>query len=533
MNEIVNEVHRIREQTGGMVLTMSQAARYLGIKELDFLTLLLHEEIPALPRLYKVKAVDVANYIWGASNGKNDLVANPALDTAAAPALQSPQILKEDCNMNLNHGEGSIYQDSTGTWKCAFYYREDTSGKKKRKILSASTREDAIQRMRDFKAALPPGLVSRPVLAIVPEEPVAENAMTYGDVQREYWDYWNTKKREDITKVNKETLFNVHILPVFEKMPMRQIKPQHIQSFLNNLATMDNGKVRSWNSMNKIYIVLKSVFIYAREMGYLSKLPTYGIELPECTVSDKDKKYFDRPILVEHLVDMHSNPKYYMMALVLLATGLRPEEFLVLRWSNINFIEKTLKITNAMSTKVNPDGDRGAKYFYEEGKTKNASSVRTIYMGDVLIKTLMDWQDYMIKNGIHKKAQAKGHEDYVFLNQNGDLFLYSSLVANYQKHLATNGIFKHRMNFYMFRHSYATYMNECGVAESIISAQMGHSLNVNGDKASITRSVYISNTKKGYEQAAQNYNQFLEDIIAEVHKQLKSAFIATQSLSVS
>ncbi len=480
--------------------------------------------------MYRFKAADIARYVLGEEVGNRGKKSEIALDKVDVPALQSTQILEEDCKMSLKHGEGSIYQPEDGTWRCAFYYRDSTAKKKKRKIVSADTREGAIQKMMDFKQSLPPEVVSPAITPMVPDEPVMQNTMTYGDLYREYWSYWSAKQREDITRDNKRRIFEVHILPVFQDMPLAQIKPQHIQQFLNNLLMMESGETRSKNSLTKIYTVLKSALLYAHAMGYMSKLPTYGVELPDGTTSHKDNKYFNRTTLVEHLVDMHSNPKYYMMAMILLATGLRPEEFLVLRWSNIDWTQKTLKITNAMSQKINPEGGRGAKYFFEEGKTKNASSVRTIYMSDTLVATLTRWRAHMVESGRYAKAAAQGKEDFIILNDDGNLFLYSSLVANYHKHIKANGQFKHKMNFYMFRHSFATYMNQCGVTESIISDQMGHSLSVNGDKASITRTVYISNTTDGYIQAAEIYNKFLQGLESEVQERLKIAPIAPNSL---
>lgn len=512
MENLIREMRSIEQRFKTKTLSLKQTAEYLSLSDEDIIILVSEKQLtPISTTIEKFKPMDIAKYLYGFGHETFTEKVLIAIDTERVQALQSPHNLidREEFEMAiLNHGEGSVYYDNSAQkFKCAFYYL-DPMQNKKRKIVSAETKEDAIIKVNMFKASVPTTLVPPAPAVISPK-------VTYGVVFQEYWEFWSIKKREDITKIEREQIYNKHILPIFKDMSIAEIKPYDVQKFLNNIAVLENGTKRSTYSIRKIYTNLNAVFTHARESGYIKKSPTYGIDLPEGKSSNKDDKYFEESTLVEHLVDLKSNPKYYMMAMIFLSTGLRPEEFLVLRWSNIDLENKTIKVTNAISKKFNSDITSTTKYVYEEGNTKNKGSIRTIYFSDVLANILNDWKQYVADNGIYDKAVVLQNEDYVLLNSNGGLFGYNSLLKNYHKHIATHGIYKHKVNFYMFRHSYATYMSAVGVDTPIISSLMGHS-NSDSGKASITESVYISIMKDSYVSAIDKYEVFLKSILAQV-----------------
>lgn len=513
MDNIFREINKIEQQYNNPIINSRQLSEYLNLSENDIKTLVQENELqPIAKNILKFKAVDIAKYIYGFNSEKFTENVAIAIDERATQALQSSynNIDREDFNMTiLQHGEGSVYYDTKANkWKCAFYFIEPATQIKKRKIISANTQEDVMQKVINFKAT-----IHAPVAQIIP---TTVTVLTFGDVWQEYWNYWSIKKRADNTKIEREQIYQKHVLPIFKDMRIEEIKPYDVQKFLNGIAIFEDGSQRSVYSIRKIYTNLKAILTYARENGYVRKSPVYGVDVPDGKVSDKDSKYLEETKLVEHLVDLKSNSKYFMIAMMLLATGLRPEEFLVLRWSNIDMENKTIKITNAINKKYNKNENSTTKYVYEEGDTKNKGSIRTVYVGDTFIKILKDWNQYLIDSKICDKAVSLGNEDYVILNKKGSLVGYSSLIKNYHIHTEKHGTYKHKVNFYMFRHSFATYMKAVGVDTSIISSLMGHSNNSDTGKVSITESVYISILKDSYITAVEKYDLFLQQVLKKV-----------------
>lgn len=428
----------------------------------------------------------------------------------------------------LVHGEGSVYFDSyLDRWKCSFFYFDETAQKRRRKVLSAISKEDVVLKSNEFKNRL---LTQQVVRVQEPSQDLlnelammkkllaellnkggkVQSNLTYGEVCKEYMEYWNSKPRTDVTKRDKAYVFKNYIIPHFGKLRIGDVTRVDVQEFITNFEFYDDGSKRSGSTIKKTFTNLKSVFKYAVEQEYITKTPMFEVEAPEGEIASRESKFFDRQTLVEVLKDLKTHPKYFMLAKILLGTGIRPQELLALQWSNINMEKRTLKITNAIVTKFNDKAY--PKYIFEIGKTKTKESVRTIYLGDVVIDTFKKWRKYQEDNGINEKAIKKHNEDFILLDKNGSIQLYHSLHNNFIRHIKVNGTYKHHANFYKFRHCYSTYNHSVGVDPLIISRSMGHTGNT------LTERIYTNNVASDFIIGAEKYNKFLEELLDDVHE---------------
>lgn len=140
------------------------------------------------------------------------------------------------------------------------------------------------------------------------------------------------------------------------------------------------------------------------------------------------------------------NIKFWLA--LMLYTGLRREEMLGLRWEHINFDNGTLCIEQAITyTSSTPD----------LGETKNPSSVRTLFMPDMLIETLKPYRQpsgYLVAD-----ENGRSFNDRGIKNLRGRVRKYTGLP---------------KLDARELRHSYATMLNEAGIDMKAIGTTMGH-----------------------------------------------------------
>ena len=164
----------------------------------------------------------------------------------------------------------------------------------------------------------------------------------------------------------------------------------------------------------------------------------------------------------------------YMMAYEL---GIREGEVLGLKWSKINFDERTIIIDNQRH--------RIPKFGIVDTEPKTKSSIRLLVVSDGLIKILTRHKSLFNVN------------DYVFSKDfNGKVWSNNSLMAVFKKILKEAGITR-RFTFHMIRHTNATRLIEkSGNDYKTVSERLGHS------SVSMTFNIYAHAIKKQHQLAA-------------------------------
>ena len=254
---------------------------------------------------------------------------------------------------------------------------------------------------------------------------------------------------------------------------------QHFKKFL-----MDTKKYSSGYA-NSVLGLLKQVLNFAMEYGYLEKNVTDGItinktrkEIKHWTKADKDRvvSSFDTTHLNEHLsataIELAFN------------TGLRPNEWLALEWSDLDIENKTLAI---WGTLVKETG----KALYKQQSLKTNSSLRTIPISDSTLKILLTWKARQQSENIHSK----------FIFSKSGKPMYSQSIARKLKDTAKKANIA-EIPLKNLRHSFATYARyelNCPIQD--ITDVMGHS------SVTITEKYYIQKPKVATRSIANRMNQ--------------------------
>lgn len=137
-------------------------------------------------------------------------------------------------------------------------------------------------------------------------------------------------------------------------------------------------------------------------------------------------------------------------------TGLRREEFLGLRWKDINLDEKVLHVNRAAIEVV----EKGIKYV----PPKNESSQRTVNFDTDVANKLY----FFLK----KQFKYYNHENIVFLNINGSIIRPDYVKKKYKKVVKEVGLKSSR--FHDLRHTHATWLLKLGINPKIVQERLGH-----------------------------------------------------------
>lgn len=265
-----------------------------------------------------------------------------------------------------------------------------------------------------------------------------------------------------------EMYIEKHISPHLGKIRLNKILPIHIQKFYN-----DKLKEQKGQTVRKYHNLLHKAFDYAVRNEILLYNPCDRVDKPKNEkfapeVCD-DQTFFRLLEIVKGTFDE-------VPIMLAAGLGLRRGEVFGLRWQDIDFKKKTVKIRE---TKVRFNE-------YTRKKPKSDSSIREITIPDVVIDTL-----------IRYKSKKKVLSQYIC-----DEYQPDSYSKRFRRILDKNGL--PPLRFHDLRHYNAVLMMKLGIPDRVGADRMGHST------TKTLKEIYQHATKDMDQLAAEKINQALK-----------------------
>jgi len=213
----------------------------------------------------------------------------------------------------------------------------------------------------------------------------------------------------------------------------------------------------------RIRTVLSSMFATAVKKEMLSKNPVKFSTVPKEHEKDKEFLTPEQCKLILNSLDYFTNPQLGRVVKVLLYTGMRCGELLALKWSDLDFNNKTIKI-NKTVYRLNKE--------YKEGSPKTSSSERTIVMPDSIVDVLKEQKSFQeqLKLECGDKWVDRGT---VFTGYTGDYMSSSYLNITFKTFMKDHGM--SQMHVHDLRHANASILINAGLPVKLISDHLGHS----------------------------------------------------------
>ena len=356
------------------------------------------------------------------------------------------------------HNEGNIRQRTDGRWEVRLSAGIDyKTGKPRRTSTCCNTRQEAIAILQQQ---------AHEVRTQGWRDPMS---VTLG----EWYEYWLDTYMKDTVKqstyASYRSYLNKHFC-VLGKILLKKLEPHTLQEFYNYKFREER---LSPKTLRNYHMALHKCLQQAVKEHLLVYNPCDAVTLPsgekpEIVVFTNDQQ--------RALVQASYRHRYGVFIRLDLCTGLRMGELLALKWEDIDFSKKAIRIQRSMEYRYSV-GE------WRIGEPKSKAGYRTIPLTDETIRILTEQKE---KNKNIKKIQEEWYE-FIFLSRKGEPVKNSAYDTALFKICDKAKI--NRFSMHVLRHTFATRCIEGGMMPKTLQKILGHS------NIGITMNLYVHITE--------------------------------------
>ncbi len=348
---------------------------------------------------------------------------------------------------------GTIRSRSNGIFQLIYSLGNDPlTGKRKRVFLTfKGTRQQAERELRRILRTLDTG------------EYVEPSAIKTGDFLAQ----WRDAVRNQVSPKTHERYAQIvdhYLIPRFGACPLVKLSPIAIQQVYLDLefkgSYLNKEKGLSPKSRLDIHRVFKLALKHAVRMRLITFNPVENVKAPRVVRTSIDTLTVEQSA---DLLEAIRNKPVYWPVLLALATGMRRGEILALRWKNVDFEKKTVRVVESIEqTKA------GTRF-----KSPKTNRTRAVLLPEYAVEELLR----------HKEIQAEKFsrlniehtpETLVCTRYDGKQIWPSSLSHEFFKIFLKRHDLP-RIRFHDLRHSHATQLLAAGIHPKIAQERLGHS----------------------------------------------------------
>lgn len=289
-------------------------------------------------------------------------------------------------------------------------------------------------------------------------------------------------KLRDKSYESYESLLRRYIRPVLGGRILSAVTPLDVQDGYQKM--IDRGL--SSRTVRYTHSVLRSAIRQAIRWRLLLQDPTDGAQLPRLGRREMSVLTAEQSrIFLSAVLKTHYGPVFA----VALTTGMRPSEYLGLKWQDIDWDRGTVSVVRTLERSA------GGWRFAE---TKRARSRRIIKFQDWVLETLKNLEPRTIRRS---GCSRPDNSELVFTSPAGRPIYSDKLAKKFKAILGQNGLPMIRL--YDLRHTAATLALSAGVPPKVVAEQLGHA------SAAFTLDVYSHLLPHMQEEAAIKVEQIL------------------------
>ena len=304
-----------------------------------------------------------------------------------------------------------------------------------------------------------------------------------------WFEYWIGIKKRTVrpnTIRNYTERYRHNIEPVIGTKMLSAVNSIHCQSIMNRMADQGYRTTTIYQTRIALYNMLDYAFLN----DVIMKNPCSKVVKSDIGKASKKKEALTRDTQRTFCRTVEGNA-YECQYRFLLQTGLRTGELVGLKWSDVDWDERTLTINRSMEY-------RHSTKEWRVGEPKSKSGYRTIPLTDEAIEILR------LQKKKNKSITVVPLEwsEYIFLCRKGTPVKNSTYDTMLFKLCDKAGI--QRFSMHVLRHTFATRCIEAGMKPKTLQTILGHS------NIGITMNLYVHTTDE------QKHKEI--DLIAEALK---------------
>ena len=378
------------------------------------------------------------------------------------------------------NGDGDVWQISSGLWRweivLGYTTKPDGSRKRETKSGTAKTRTVA----KRAKA-----------LAIADKER-GTLAMPDRVTLSEWLEKWLETRSARVSKntaVSYSGIIKKHIAPHLGNKKLQALKPVDLRNYYSKLASLGLTP----KTMRNIHGVLYGALEDAMKLELVMRNDANIIrpEAPPQNNNAKASQAWTAAETAQFLVAARGD-RLYALFYLLLSMGLRRGEACGLRWANVDFERRMMRVEEALICVAGKA---------EISTPKTRKSRRPIRLPSELVEVLH----------LHKAAQDQMHlehgvtptADNLFTTAKGTPIHPDNVNRSFERLCEFAGL--RRVRVHDLRHTHASLLRRAGVSIEVISEKLGHA------RSSFTGDVYLHTFEDEHDAATLNLSELLSN----------------------
>ena len=281
---------------------------------------------------------------------------------------------------------------------------------------------------------------------------------------REYLDKWlETAARprlRDNTYREYTGLIERYVKPSLGPMLLSEMRPLEVQNFYVELTE----KELSPRTVRFTHSVLTSAFKQAVRWRLLAHNPCDSAELPRKASAEMQSL---TPAEAARFLKEAESDRWSALFVLALATGLRPSEYLGLKWSDIDLERGIINVQRSLHWRSYKAGD----WYFAEPKTPR--SRRRIPLPASVLRSLVEHRRHQAEERLKAGPDYK-NLDLVFATGEGQPLIRLNVVQKHFKPILERAELPATLRLYDLRHSCATLLLAANENPKVVSERLGH-----------------------------------------------------------
>ncbi|MCD8223465.1 MAG: site-specific integrase [Clostridiales bacterium] len=280
-----------------------------------------------------------------------------------------------------------------------------------------------------------------------------------------------------------------HIIPALGSRKISEINRGDVQKFYNEIAEYSISVARL------VKTVMNVSFRYAVEKKIIAENPTIGVNLPKKV---EKKPYHTRYVngqktltmeQIQILLEASKDTPIHMQVLFNVLMGLRRREINGVKYSDVDYINRTLTVQRQLGKKINTKKDDFAPKTYtkQEVRLKTESSYRTLPIPDYVFEAILEERKVYERNR-NRRSTIFDDSGYICCSVTGKPRSKDFHWKHYKKLLEDNNL--PNIRWHDLRSTFCTILLKNDFNPKAVSKLMGHAkelitMDVYGDKRGI------------------------------------------------
>jgi len=249
-----------------------------------------------------------------------------------------------------------------------------------------------------------------------------------------------------------------YVRPLIGTLKLTDLRSLDVQLIYAAMSQRD----LSPRTVRYTHTIFSSALRQAVRWNMLARNPCMGVELPR--MKHKEMQALS-PEEAGRFLSKARDDEYGVLFAFALATGMRPEEYLALKWPDIDLEARTAVVTRTLVWR------KGGGWFFGEPKTTR--SRRTVPFPESVAKGLKTHRSKQAETGLRLGA-SYAHENFVFCTCEGKPLNLRNLTQRHFKPILKRAGLPESFRLYDLRHTCASLLLGANEHPKVVSERLGH-----------------------------------------------------------